>query len=231
MKKIAILQSNYIPWKGYFDLINLVDEFIFFDDMQYTKNDWRNRNVIKTVQGLKWISIPIKNKSRISGSLKIKDAEIADKKWAENHWKTIKTNYTKATFFKDYKDVFEEMYLNSEEKYLSEINYKFIILINDLLKIKTKISFSSDYELKGDKHQRLVNICKSAQASEYISGPAAKVYIDEKSFKDENINVTWMDYSEYPEYNQLYPPFDHNVSILDLIFNEGLNAAKFMKTF
>jgi len=230
-KRVAILQSNYIPWKGYFDLINLVDEFILFDDVQYTKNDWRNRNKIKTPQGTKWINIPVKNKGRISTALKIKDVEIADKKWAKKHWSTFETYYAKAQFFKDYKDIFKELYLNTEEEYLSEINYKLIKTINNILGITTKISFSSEYELIGGQTEKLVNICKQAKASEYLSGPAAKSYLDENLFMRENINLKWMNYNDYKEYNQLYPPFDHYVSIIDLIFNKGAKSTEFMNSF
>ncbi|HIP48251.1 MAG TPA: hypothetical protein EYG92_04705, partial [Lutibacter sp.] len=130
MKKIAILQSNYIPWKGYFDLINMVDEFILYDEVQYTKNDWRNRNKIQTKQGVQWLTIPVRQKEL---SQLIKDTKITDKKWGKKHWATIRQNYSKAKYFKEYKDIFEELYLNCEEQYLSQINYKFIVVINEIL--------------------------------------------------------------------------------------------------
>ena len=229
MKKIAILQSNYIPWKGYFDLINIVDEFILYDDMQYTRRDWRNRNKIKTPQGLQWLTIPVEIKGKFFQ--KIKDTKITDKKWNIKHWRTISQNYSKAKYFKDYKDIFEELYLACDEEYLSQINYKFITTINEILEIKTKLRWSSEFEILDGQTEKLLGICKDCNADIYLSGPAAKNYFDEDLAKQENIKVEWMDYSGYKEYEQLNPPFEHGVTILDLIFNEGDRAKEFMKSF
>jgi len=231
MKKIAILQSNYIPWKGNFDLINLADEFIFYDEVQYTKKDWRNRNKIKTPNGLAWLSIPVYSEGHQQNGQQIKDTLVADFSWAKKHWVTILQNYKKTPFFNEYRDILEELYLGKEESHLCEINYKFIRAINEILGIKTKISFSTDYKLIDGKVEKIIDLVRQAEGTEYIVGPAAKSYIDEKSFEDANIKLTWMDYSGYPEYPQLYPPFEHGVSILDLIFNCGKDATKYMKSF
>ena len=228
MKKVAILQSNYIPWKGYFDLINMVDEFILYDEVQYTKNDWRNRNKIKTPQSIQWLTIPVRQESL---DQKIKDTKISDKKWNIKHWRTISQNYSKSKYFKDYKDIFEELYLACDEEYLSQINYKFITTINEILGIKTKLRWSSEFELVDGKTEKLLGICKDCNADIYLSGPAAKDYFNEELAKQENIKVEWMDYSGYKEYEQLNSPFEHGVSILDLIFNQGANAKEFMKSF
>ena len=227
-KKVSVLQSNYIPWKGYFDLINMVDEFILYDEMQYTKNDWRNRNQIKTQNGSQWLTIPVKQTKL---SQKIKDTKIAQINWGKKHWNALCTNYSKAPFFKMYKNIFENLYLNSETEYISLINYSFITKINEILGIKTKVTWSMDYKLGDGKTQRLVNLCIQAGASEYLSGPAAKEYIDSELFRQAGIKLTWMDYSGYPEYSQRYPLFEHNVSILDLIFNCGPESTKYMKSF
>lgn len=229
MKKIAILQSNYIPWKGYFDIINMVDEFILYDTEQYTRRDWRNRNKIKTPNGLLWLTIPVEVKGRFFQ--KINETKISEKDWNQRHWKTIITNYAKVKYFKEYKEYFEELYLSFTEKYLSEINFKFINAINRLLRIKTKISWSMEFDLPEGKNEKLIAICKQCNANIYLSGPAAKSYLDEELFKKEGIKVEWMDYSGYPEYPQLYPPFEHGVSIIDLIFNTGPEATKYMKSF
>ena len=229
MKKIAILQSNYIPWKGYFDLINMVDEFILYDDMQYTKRDWRNRNKIQTPQGLKWLSIPIEVKGKYFQ--KISDTKVNEKGWSKKHWETIKHTYAKAPYFKEYKNLFEELYLNSNDEYLSQINYKFIIAINKILGIKTKIRWSSEFNLPDGKTEKLLSICKDCNADVYLSGPSAKSYFNESLAKEENIKIEWMNYSSYPEYRQLYGQFNHEVTILDLIFNEGANATKYMESF
>ena len=228
-KKIAILQSNYIPWKGYFDLINMVDEFILYDDMQYTRRDWRNRNKIKTPQGLQWLTIPVEIKGKFFQ--KINETKVSEKDWAKKHWQSILRNYSKAKYFKDYKDIFEELYLTCDEEYLSQINYKFITTINEILEIKTKLIWSSEFELVDGQTEKLLGICKDCNADIYLSGPAAKDYFNEELAKQENIKVEWMDYSGYKEYEQLNPPFEHGVTILDLIFNEGDRAKEFMKSF
>lgn len=226
--KIAIIQSNYIPWKGYFDIINMCDEFILFDDMQFNRSDWRNRNKIKTRTGAQWLTIPVYYDY---SEQKIKDITISDKDWGSKHWKSIIQNYSKAEYFRKYNDIFAELFLDSKEEYLSRINYKFIIAINKILGIKTQISWSSDYQLVPGKNERLIHLCRQTGATEYLTGPSAKEYLDVSMFRDCGIKVTWMDYSEYPEYKQLFPPFIHEVSIIDLIFNEGENAYRFMKSF
>lgn len=229
MKKIAILQSNYIPWKGYFDLINMVDEFVLYDDMQYTRRDWRNRNKIKTPQGLKWLTIPVDVKGKYFQ--KINETQISELDWAVKHWQTIKQFYGKAPYFKQYKDVFESFYFNTTETSLSKVNFNLIQIVNEILGINTKLRCSSEFDLVEGQTEKLLGICQQAGAGVYLSGPAAKDYFDESLAEKMNIQVEWMDYSDYPEYSQLHSPFEHGVTVLDLIFNEGLNANNFMKSF
>lgn len=228
-KKIAILQSNYIPWKGYFDIINSVDEFVIYDEVQYTKNDWRNRNLIKTKDGLKWLTIPVLVKGNFNQ--KIKDTQIANKKWPSKHWKTICMSYTRAPFFKVYKNIFEELYLNINSRFLSEINLNFIQVVNKIMDIRTKISSSTDYEIGIGKTEKLIRICQQAGANEYISGPSAKGYINEDLFEANNLKLTYFSYDGYKEYDQLFPPFEHSVSIIDLIMNNGPNSYKYLKSY
>jgi hypothetical protein len=228
-KTIAVVQSNYIPWKGYFDLINSVDQFILYDDVQYTSRDWRNRNTIKSPDGLIWLSIPVQGKGKYFQ--KIKDTVVADDKWARQHWRSIVHNYSKAKYFSDYKELFQELYLRSEDKFLSQINYRFINAICRMLGISTVISWSMDFHLSGEKTERLVDLCRQAEATNYISGPSAKAYLDEELFSRQCVAVSYIDYSGYPEYRQLYPPFEPAVSIIDLIFNAGPDAIKYMKSF
>ena len=228
MKKIAILQSNYIPWKGYFDIMGSVDEFIIYDEMQYTKNDWRNRNKIKTTNGLIWLTIPVKIEKL---NQKINETKIADNKWYIKHKNSLQTNYGKATKFKECKDFIFNIYEQASRlDYISEINYTFLNELNKFLKISTKISFSTDYNIGEGKTERLINICKQSNSNIYLSGPSAKNYIDEALFTENSINLEWFDYIGYKEYEQLYPPFEHGVSILDLIFNTGEDAYKFLKS-
>jgi hypothetical protein len=228
-KKIAIVQSNYIPWKGYFDLISSVDEFILFDDMQYTRRDWRNRNKIKTPTGPVWLTIPVQVKGKYFQ--KINETVISDPNWNKVHWKTIVQNYSQAKCFPIYKDLFEELYLGCQEQFLSAINYRFLTAICKILGIKTRLSWSTDYNLREGKTERLLELCLQTGAAEYFSGPTAKDYMDEELFRQENIALRYMDYSGYPEYQQLFPPFDHFVSIIDLVLSEGSNATQFMKSW
>lgn len=224
-KRVAILQSNYIPWKGYFDMILRVDEFVLFDEVQFTRRDWRNRNKIKTANGLLWLTIPVKQDDYHQ---KISETEISDDQWASKHWKTISLNYARSPFFKTYKDIFGDFFHSALPVKLSEVNRKAIELINEILEVKTKITSSSDYTFSEGKNERLISICRQAGASVYLSGPAAKEYVDESLFTNENISVEWMDYSGYKEYPQLFPPFEHGVSVIDLIFNTGPEAIRFI---
>lgn len=227
MKRVAILQSNYIPWKGYFDIIGSVDEFVLYDDMQYTKNDWRNRNKIKTQNGLQWLTIPVKQDSL---SQKINETVITQPNWNIQHWKSLAQNYAKAPHFKAYKEQFENLYMNATQTHISEINRYFIDTINPILGIKTVIRDSREFVLAEGKSERLLALCQELGATTYLSGPAASDYLDSSIFEKANIKVEWMDYSGYQEYHQLFPPFEHGVSVLDLIFNEGENAQNFLKS-
>jgi len=197
--------------------------------MQFTKRDWRNRNRIKTKDGVKWLTIPVEVKGKYLQ--KILETKIADRTWAKNHWKTIQNNYFKAKHFIDYKECFEDFYLNLDDDLLSTINVKLIKKVCEILGIKTEISSSQDYLLSGDRSEKLVNLCLQTGASKYYSGPAAKRYINEEKFSKSNIDVIYFDYSGYGIYKQLWGKFEHKVSILDLIFNEGANASSFMKSF
>jgi len=227
MSRVAVLQSNYIPWKGYFDLIGMVDTFIFYDDLQFTKNDWRNRNRIKTPNGTKWLSIPC----GINTNRLICEVELTDAKWQQSHWSIIYQSYGKAPYFKYYEDFVREIYLNVKWKSLSDLNQSIIRKIStDLLGFNTIFEDSRQYALEGQKAERLKHLLLLAGATNYLSGPAAQNYLDEKLFMDAGINVEWMDYNGYPEYDQLYPPFEHGVSILDLLFHTGPRARYYLKS-
>jgi hypothetical protein len=228
-KRVAISQSNYLPWKGYFDLINSVDEFILFDDMQYTRRDWRNRNRIKTPQGTCWLTIPTDVKGKYFQ--KICETKVSDPGWATDHWKSIRQFYSRARYFQDYHKVLEELYLGCDETSLSSINYRFLKAFCGLLGIATVLTWSMQYTMPEGKTERLVGICKQAGATTYLSGPAAKDYIEPELFASEGIELVYFDYAGYAPYNQLYPPFVHEVSMVDLLLNEGSNAPQFMKSF
>lgn len=227
MKKLGILQSNYIPWKGYFDLIAQVDEFIIYDEMQYTKNDWRNRNKIKTNKGVEWLTIPVRVESL---SQKIEDTLIFDKNWSKKHRAALQTNYAKANCFNETKEFVFGLYDEASKlNNLSAINLVFIKGICKFLNIQTKISLSTDYNLIEGKTERLIDLCRQTHSNVYLSGPSAKDYLDENLFVQHDVSLTWMDYSGYSEYEQLNLPFEHGISILDLIFNKGNEASFFLK--
>ncbi len=227
MKKIAILQSNYIPWKGYFDMIAAVDEFILYDDMQYTRRDWRNRNQIKTPQGVQWLTVPVLVKGKYDQ--KIRETEIDGTNWSHAHWKALVQNYRRAPYFAEIALWLEPLYLEQNFTHISQLNRRFIEAICKYLAIKTVITSSSEYRLLDGKTERLADLCVQAGGTEYISGPAAKNYVDEKVFSDLGIKLTWFDYAGYPPYSQLWGEFTHGVTILDLLFNCGKDSPRYMR--
>jgi hypothetical protein len=227
IKKVAIVQSNYIPWKGYFDMIAAVDEFILYDDMQFTRRDWRNRNQIKSPQGVQWLTVPVKVKGKYLQ--KIRDTEIDGTDWSAGHWRLLEQNYRRAPYFDEIASWLEPMYRTNTFTHISPMNRAFIEAICRYLGIQTILSNSWDYPLVDGKTERLAQLCKQAGGTEYISGPAARDYIDEQIFQDMDIKLTWFTYDNYPEYPQLWGEFTHAVTVLDLLFNTGKNAHNYMR--
>lgn len=225
MKKVAILQSNYIPWKGYFDIIASVDEFILYDDVQFTKNDWRNRNKIKTPQGVQWLTVPVGQ----SIDRNIRDVVLINSQWQPKHWKTLESNYRRALYFSEIAGLISPLYLRCRHDTLSNLNREFIEIVCHYLGINTRITNSSDYVLKSGRNERLMDLCIQVGGNEYISGPSARGYLEEDLFAQSGVHVRWFDYSEYPTYPQLWGGFVHEVTILDLLFNCGRGATKYMK--
>lgn len=225
MSTVVVLQSNYIPWKGYFDLIHDADVFIFYDDLQFTKNDWRNRNKIKTAQGSKWLSIPVGT----SANRLICEVAMEDAQWQRSHWDSLQHQYKKCPYFKLYLPFFEEVYLGQHWTNLSDLNQYLIRYISqDILKIPTQFRDSREFNLSGLKLGRLLDLVVQSKATRYISGPAAKDYIQPERFDELGVELVWKDYSNYPEYPQVHPPFEHGVSILDLLFNMGPAAPRYI---
>lgn len=231
-KTVAIVQSNYVPWKGYLDLINQVDEFILYDDRQYTRRDWRNRNRVKTAKGTIWLTIPVQVKGRYHQ--RIDETFVSDPAWRERHWATLQHSYAKAPHFEPYRDRLEALYLGSDEARLSAVNRAFLEALCDLLGISTPLSWSTDYEVDAaDRVERLLGLCQASGATRYVSGPSARGYLEEgrAAFDDAGIEVAYADYSGYPEYPQLHPPFEHAVSVIDLLVNAGPDAPRYMLSF
>lgn len=227
-KKVAVLQSNYIPWKGYFDLIASVDAFVFYDDVQYTRRDWRNRNKIKTAQGEHWLTVPVKNKGRFEQL--INEVEVSDPGWAEQHWKTIAMSYRRAPCFAEMEGKVRAIYEQAAElSLLSQINQHLISALCPLLGISTRLYRSEDLGRADGKNERLIHLCQALGASDYLSGPAASCYLDHAAFAAAGLGLDYMNYDGYPVYPQLHGEFLHGVSVIDLLFNTGSDAAAFLQ--
>ncbi len=221
MKKVAILQSSFLPWKGYFDIANSVDQFVFFDCVQFTKRDWRTRNYIKTPDGVKLINIPV----NASTSLSINKITIErSQKWELRTKKAFEFNYRKAPFFDEFSFILDKLFENQKWLFLSNFNQFSIKYLSNILGIKTEFIDSKKLNLEGTKTDRLIDALTKLNADIYLSGPSAQDYIEEEKFRKEGIQLDYMDYSNYPEYPQLWGDFEHKVSILDLIFSVGQDA-------
>ena len=218
---VAVLQSNYIPWKGYFDLIHDVDLFIFLDDVQYTTRDWRNRNRIKTLDGPRWLTIPVGSRE----DLRICDVALPGGDWAQRHFRRLQAHYRQAPFFELYRGFLEEVYGELRPPTLSEFNRRLTVTIaRDFLGIRTEFADSRQYTRVGRRQAGLLEILRQAGAAVYLSGPAGRNYIQAEQFAAVGIELHWKDYRGYPEYSQLYPPFLHEVTVLDLLFHVGPRA-------
>jgi len=216
---IGILQPGYLPWLGFFEQLHKSDVFVLYDDVQYDKHGWRNRNRIKTANGVQWITVPI-NFSLKDYTL-LKDVRIDNKQnWKKKHLSSIKQNYSKAPFFKDYINIFEEAY-SMDWEYLVDIDIHFIYKLSDALGIETKkIVRSSELNIKGDRIERLIKICKMFNADTFYEGSSGRNYIDDRIFLENGIRVEYQDY-KHPVYNQLYGDFEPFLSVIDLLFNNG----------
>lgn len=230
--KVVITQSNYIPWKGYFDMIVNSDLLILLDDVQYTRRDWRNRNKIKTPSGSTWLTIPVETKGKY-GSQRICETKISNNIWTNDHLNLISNSYKNAPKFKEVIDFLSDLYKKAQElAFLSEVNLLFISEICNYLGIKTKIKKSTDYynleELSNfEASERLLNLCNKVNCDTYITGPAAKNYMNVEIFKP--IQIKWANYNNYRQYDQLYGDFTHEVSIIDMLMMLGKNSPDFFK--
>lgn len=217
----AIHQLHYLPWLRYFHKIAVADVFVVLDDIQFNKNGWQNRNKIKTKDEWMYLTIPV----HYSLDLKINEIKIDNSiNWQKKHLQSIKTNYSKAPFFKNYLPQIEKFYFKSYE-FLFEICWEMLNFFLKVLNIKTKIILNSHLNIEDIATDRLINICKKVSATSYLSGEyATEVYLDVEKFKKENIEI-FLQKWEAPAYNQLYKNnFIKDLSIIDLLFNEGDNA-------
>jgi WbqC-like protein len=224
----VILQPNYIPWRGYFHQIQKADVFVFYDCVQYDDRGWRNRNQIKTPRGLQWLTIPVRSKGAQTAAIPIKDiAMVWDAPWNKKHWAALTQNYGKAPHFKRYAPLLEPFYAR-QDVLLADFTCDLTIAIaRELGLTRTEFLRSSSLPAQGAKTERLLSILKHLGARHYISGPSAKDYMELDRFAAANISVEFMEYN-YPPYPQQFGAFEPAVSILDLLFNVGPDAAKFI---
>ena len=223
--RVVLLQPSYIPWRGYFDQIRRADLFIFYDDVQYDKHGWRNRNQIKTSQGKLWLTIPVHSKG-VTGGIAIKDVRIDwSKPWSRSHLKSFLTAYNKAPHFKQFLPLLQSFYEGRHDEFLADFTIETSISLARTLGItSTQFMRSSQLgDITGQKTERIVNILKQVGDTHYLSGPSAAAYIEPEKFQQSGITLEYMEY-KYPEYPQLYPPFDPHVSIVDLLFMTSTDA-------
>jgi len=228
MSVCVINQPSYIPWRGYFHQIHLADTFVFYDDVQYDKHGWRNRNIIKGPNSSQRLTIPVLSKGCLTDQIAINQIQInPDSNWAAKHWKTLVQTYSKTPYFHDYAPLLQSCF-ESPPSLLCEFTINLTMVIARALGLED-INFvrSSELNITGDRSLRLVKIVKQFGADTYVSGPSARNYLDEKLFLEAGIRIQYMEY-EYEEYEQRFPPFDPFVSVLDLMFMTGPNAPKYI---
>ena len=227
--RAVILQSNYLPWKGYFDLIQSADVFVFYDEVAYTKNDWRNRNRICSKNGVHWLTIPI---ARSAVKLKISQVQLPERRWQEDHFKSLYYSYRPAPHFDQIEPLLDDFYNRRTWASLSEFNHHSIESIARLLGLTARFVDSSDFDLSGTRVERLVSVLQQIGATDYLSGPSARGYLSghETLFEDAGIRLWFKRYSGYPSYKQLHEPFESAVSMLDVLANVPLSDCRHYMT-
>jgi hypothetical protein len=225
--RCAILQPSYIPWRGYFDIIRRVDLFVFYDDVQYDRRGWRNRNLVKSAQGPLWLTIPVKARNSQLDQTPILAIETDGDVWAARHLATLRHLYSRAPHFDEERSWLEAVYANPP-RLLADFTIPLIIALARRLGISgTRFIRSSDLGVSGRKTERLINVLRKVEATHYLSGPSARAYLEEPLMEEAGITLEWMSY-DYPEYPQLYPPYHPHLSILDLLFMTGNRASSYL---
>lgn len=229
-KTVVVTQSNYIPWRGFFDLVRRADELILLDSVQYTRRDWRNRNAIVTKSGLNWLTIPVSVKGKFDQS--IKAVKIVDPAWAERHIRAIDYNYRRAGSFEEVAPwLFAGLRRAAGLTKLSDVNRYLVESVCAVLSIGTTVTSCVDVlpqsELQSlGSSERIARLCEAVGGTQYLSGPAAHSYLDVSCFSRRKIAVRWMSYDGYTQYSQCWPGFSPNVSIIDTLLNQGFDASK-----
>ncbi len=225
MTRLAVLQPSYMPWLGYFDQMASCDVFVFYDDVQYDREGWRNRNRIRATspQGWTWLTIPVLSKGFPLLNEVLVDARYD---WRRKHYNTLHHAYSKAPFRSLLDGPFQRLF-TSAKPLLCEINLACIEIIRDILRIATPTYRSSELGVSGDRNERLIEICRRFGAREYLTGRAASAYLDEALFARNGIRVVWHDYP-HPIYPQRQEPFVSHLSAIDAILEVGPGAGKFV---
>ncbi len=227
--KAVILQPSYIPWRGYFDQIDRADVFVFYDDVQYDKRGWRNRNRIKTARGPQWLTIPVYARGAQTQHIPICDIQFCwDRPWNQEHWRALRLAYARAPYFERYAPLLEEAYRQPGERLADFTIGLTVALAREMGITHTRFLRSSALPAEGAKTGRLISILQHVGADAYLSGPSASDYIEPEKFQAAGISLEYAAY-DYPEYPQLYPPYDPQVSILDLLFMTGPQALDFIR--
>lgn len=225
-RRVAILQSSYVPWRGYFDMIRRVDHFLLYDEVQYTRRSWRNRNRIRTAHGVHWLTVPVRVKGQFEQ--RIDQTRIDGTAWAHKHWRTLRHAYGRAPYWERYAERLEALYLDDPPSHLSVLNRRFLRALCELLAIDTPIEMSTDYRSEPGRNRRLIRLCRELDADVYVSGPSARVYVDEDQFAAAGLRVEWLDYPEYAPYLQVHGGWEPRLSVLDLLFNVGPESASWV---
>lgn len=219
---VAVHQPQYLPWIGYFDKIRRADVFCYLNDVQYKKNEWQNRNRIKTAQNWQWLTVPV----RYHFPEKISEVRVNNTtRWSKKHLQALKTNYNRATYFKAYFSIFEDIFSRKWE-FLSELNIHLIERLKDTLQMQEKkTTISSELMLREDPTDRLIDICKALGADTYLAGQGGANYMDATRFVENGLKVIVQDF-KHPVYPQLFKDFEPHMSIVDLLFNCGPESLK-----
>lgn len=223
---LAAHQPNFIPWIGFFHKMAQADKFVLADDVQYTTHGFINRNHIKTAAGKLWLTVPVITRGR--RLQKINEVRIdKDQDWRRKHRNTLQFNYKYAPYFDYYADFFERLY-QQEWIFLVDLNIALIEFIRKALNISGPIYLSSELNLHSEKTRRIVEMLKKTGCSKYLSGESGRKYLDEDLFKEEGVELIYSDF-KHPTYHQQFGEFIPNLSVIDLLFNEGIGAEEFVK--
>ena len=224
--RVVILQPSYLPWLGYFDQMAAADRFVYLDDVQFTRRDWRNRNKIRTKEGWAWLTVPVLNKGRFDQSLKETRIDNSSQ-WRRKHREAIRSNYGRTPFFDKYFPCFEPIY-NKEWDFLVDLCYETIFQIKEQLEIGTPIQNSSEFKAEGSGCGRIFSLCRQLHATHYLSGDAGEKYLSPEEFQKRGLALEFHDY-QHPEYDQVFPGFIPYLSAMDLLFNCGENSLDILR--